>query len=90
MPGKDSLVSLVHTSTDIGYKMKNINEDHQLNLKKNQMVRIITNDAAGLAGFGQGGKNRPFWTGLNRPVQNLSIVRNCPKVSKTLKKAVFH
>ena len=45
---------------------------------------------AGLAGFGESGKNRPFWTGLNRPVQNLSIVQNCPKLSKTLKRAVFH
>ena len=45
---------------------------------------------SGLAGFGHSGKNRPFWTGLNRPVQNLSIVQNCPKLSKTLKKAVFH
>ena len=34
---------------------------------------------AGLAGFGQSGKNRPFWANLNRPVQNLSIVQNCPK-----------
>ena len=45
---------------------------------------------AGLAGFGESGKNRPFWTGLNRPVQTLSIVQNCPKLSKTLKRAVFH
>ena len=41
----------------------------------------------GLAGFGQSGKNRPLWTGLNRPVQNLSTVQNCPEPSK---KAVFH
>ena len=38
----------------------------------------------GLASFGRSGKNRPFWTGLNRPVQNPSIVQNCPKLSKTL------
>ena len=31
--------------------------------------------APGLAGFGQSGKNRPFWTGLNCPVQNLSITQ---------------
>ena len=36
----------------------------------------------GLAGFGLSGKNLPFWTCLNRPVQNLSIVHNCPKLSK--------
>ena len=44
----------------------------------------------GLASFGRSGKNRPFWTGLNRPVQNPSIVQNCPKLSKTLRKAEFH
>ena len=48
------------------------------------------NEYTGLAGFGQSGKNHPFWTGLNRPVQNLSIVQNCPKLSKTPKKAGFH
>ena len=53
-------------------------------------AKIYFHAGSGLAGFGQSGKNRPFWTGLNRPVQNLSIVQNCPKLSKTLKKAVFH
>ena len=58
----------------------------------NQSMSIYVHEVvlAGLAGFGQSGKNCPFWTGLNRPVQNLSVVQNCPKLSKTLKKAVFH
>ena len=28
---------------------------------------------AGLSGFGESGKNRPFWTGLNRHVQNPTL-----------------
>ena len=36
---------------------------------------------SGLASFGRSGKNCPIWTGLNRPVQNPSIVQNCPKLS---------
>ena len=70
---RKSFFKLIHTIPNLQYL--------------NRWFIMDTHDHAGLAGFGQSGKNHPFWTGLNRPVQNLSIVQNCPKLSKTLKKS---
>ena len=54
-----------------------------------EAIELLIGFISGFASFGRSGKNRAFWTGLNRPVQNPSIVQSCPKLSKTFKQQYF-